>query len=202
VPSAASRPAAAAMAVALALSGPAIAQVLYKWIDADGKTQYSDQPPKKHQGPVTRIEPDVAPTPAPPRKPAAATPAAAPAKAVPPEDPTAKRRATRAALEKRLVAARDKLDAARKALAETSDPEPEERQVVQQTAKMGGGMHGLSGARSNCRVINDKGKAAVSCPTTILKEEYFDRVGKLEEAVRVAEAELAEAEQAWRRGVD
>ena len=204
MPSAARR-AALAAAAALALSLPLAAQVLYKWIDADGKVQYSDQPPKKHSGPVTRIEPDPAPVPDPARKPFVVQPkpaVAVPKAATPADDPATMRRATRDGLEKRLVAAREKLDAARKALADTSDPAPEERQVVQQTAKAGGGMHGLSGARSNCRTTNDKGKAVVSCPTMILKEEYFDRVGKLEDAIRVAEQELAEAEQAWRRGVD
>ena len=54
----------AAAALALAcVSWAAEAQVLYKWIDADGKVQYSDTPPKNPKGPVTRIEPDVAPTP-------------------------------------------------------------------------------------------------------------------------------------------
>ena len=204
MPSAARRAAFAAAMAALLASPPLAAQVLYKWIDANGKVQYSDQPPKKHTGPVTRIEPDVPATPAPAPKPAVApAPVSSPPKAAPAEDIVAKRRATRAALEKRLYAARDKLDAAKKALADASEPSDEERQVVQQKPQPGqGGMHGLSSARSNCTKSVVNGKAVVTCPTMVIKEEYFDRVGKLEDAVRVAEAELAEAEQAWRRGVD
>ena len=55
----------AALSIALAC-GEAAAQVLYKWMDADGKTQYSDRPPKNFAGPVTRLEADEQPI-APPR---------------------------------------------------------------------------------------------------------------------------------------
>ena len=184
----------------------ALAQVLYKWIDADGKVQYSDQPPKGYNGPVTRIEPDVAatPTPAPPPAKEPATPAAAPAKAPPAQDMAGKRRAVRTALEARLVAARDKLDAARRALADAPSPGTDERQVVQQQMKAGqGGMHGLSAKRSNCRPVVDKnGKAGVMCPALLPNDAYYERIAKLEAAIKEAEQELADAEEAWRRGVD
>ncbi|HUP97614.1 MAG TPA: DUF4124 domain-containing protein [Usitatibacter sp.] len=195
----------AALAALLVVAcAPLAAQVLYKWTDSQGKIQYSDQPPKKNDGPVTRIEPDIAPTPTPPRKSKAPAPAA-PAKAASvPDDTAAKRRASRNALEKRLLQARDRVESARKALADAAEPGPDDRQVVQQQVKAGqGGMHGLSSARSNCRQVKDAaGKVGLVCPTMIPKEEYLDRVAKLEEDVRVAESELAEAEQAWRRGVD
>lgn len=185
-------------------AGTASAQVLYKWIDADGKVQYSDQPPKGYKGPVTRIEPDVAATPAPP---AARTPPppAAPAKApAPAQDVAGKRRAVRTALEARLAAARDKVDAARRALADAPSPDTDERQVVQQQMKGGqGGMHGLSAKRSNCRPVVDKnGKAGVMCPALLPNDAYYERIAKLEAAVKEAEQELADAEEAWRRGVD
>lgn len=181
-------------------------QVLYKWTDAEGKVQYSDRPPKDLKG-VTRIERDIPPTPS-PAPPALPKVAADPAKAPPPgaQDPAGKRRAVRNQLEKALTQARDNLDAARKALTEASSPEPDERQVVQQQMKAGegtGGMHGLSLARSNCRPYTDKnGKAGVMCPASTPNEAYYDRIAKLEEAVRTAEEEVAQAEQAWRRGVD
>ena len=93
-----------------------------------------------------------------------------------------------------------------KALTDAANPEPEERQIVQQQMKAGkgsGGMHGLSRARSNCRPYTDKnGKAGVMCPASTPSEAYYDRIAKLEDAVRNAEEELAQAEQAWRRGVD
>ena len=196
----------AALLLALAgllLPAAGLSQVLYKWIDADGKVQYSDRPPKDPKG-VTRIEPDTpsTPSPAPPAPPKAA---ADPAKAPAAPDPAGKRRAVRNELEKKLAQARDNLDAARKALAEGSSPEPEERQVVQQQMKAGtgGGMHGLSQARSNCRSFTDKnGKAGVMCPASTPNQAYFERIAKLEEAVRNAEEEVAQAEQEWRRGVD
>lgn len=201
-PSGASLAAFALAIAALLAPAPALSQVLYKWTDADGKVQYSDRPPKDMKG-VTRIEPDTPPTPSPAP---AVPPKAAPDPAKPAaQDSAGKRRSVRNELERKLTQARDKLDAARKALADTSSPEPEERQVVQQQmrAGKGGGMHGLSQARSNCRPFTDKnGKAGVMCPASTPNEAYYDRIAKLETAVREAEEEVAQAEQAWRRGVD
>jgi hypothetical protein len=195
-----------ALAAALAALVPlcAGAQVLYKWIDADGKVQYSDQRPKDFTGPVTIIAPEDPPA-APVPKVPAVTPPPAKEKAapVPEQDRAAKRRAARAELWARLVAARDRLDVARKALADGADPQPEEQQVIQQQMKAGpGGMHGLSQARSNCRQIMKDGKATMICPALLAKDSYYERIAGLEIAVRQAEEELAEAEQAWRRGVD
>ena len=203
MPSAA-RLVAALLALACAAIG-AQAQVLYKWIDADGKVQYSDTPPKNPNGPVTRIERDVAPTPSPaiPMKaePARAAPKAEPA--APASDIAAQRRAKRAMLEARLNQARDKLDAAKKALAEASGPEPKERQVFRQEIKQGqGGMHGLSSARANCKEVVKDGKKATMCSGMYATDAYYERVAKLQVAVRQAEEDLDEAEQAWRRGVD
>lgn len=206
VPSGASLAAFALAIAGLLLPAPAVSQVLYKWIDANGKVQYSDRPPKDMTG-VTRIEPDTPATPA-PAAPAAPAKAAVDPKAPPTraQDPAGKRRAVRNELERNLELARANLEAARTALAQGSSPEPEERQVVQQQVKSGkggGGMHGLSLARSNCRPSVDKnGKAGVMCPASTPNEAYYDRIAKLEEAVRNAEEELAQAEQAWRRGVD
>ena len=194
----------AAFAFALcAFAGAASAQVLYKWTDADGKTQYSDRPPKNFTGTVTRMEPDVQPAPGIPYKAPAVQKSSDPPVATPPDRAT-QRRTTRDALEKRLVEARANLDKARKALESGESPEPDERQVVQQQQKPGqGGMHGLSGQRSTCRPAKDvAGKAIVLCNATMPNEQYFERQGKLEEAVKQAEEELAAAQEAWRRGVD
>lgn len=204
VPSAASLGVLLVALAGLMMPATGVSQVLYKWVDADGKVQYSDRPPKDAKG-VTRIEPDTAPTPspAPPVAPKAVADPKAPAARL--QDPAGKRRAVRNELEQRLQLARDNLDTARKALAEASSPEPEERQIVQQQMKAGtgGGMHGLSGARSNCRPSTDKnGKAEVMCAASMLNEAYYQRIAKLEEAVRNAEEEVSQAEQAWRRGVD
>jgi len=206
VPSGASLAAFALAIAGLLLPAPAVSQVLYKWIDPSGKVQYSDRPPKDMTG-VTRIEPDTPATPS-PTPPAVPKAAVDPAKTPPPlaQDPAGKRRAVRNELERKLAQARDNLDAARKALTDAANPEPEERQIVQQQMKAGkgsGGMHGLSPARSNCRPYTDKnGKAGVMCPASTPNEAYYDRIAKLEEAVRNAEEEVSQAEQAWRRGVD
>ena len=40
------------------------------------------------------------------------------------------------------------------------------------------------------------------CPTLVPGEPYYDRVKQLEDAVKAAEDDLADAEPAYRRGVD
>jgi hypothetical protein len=204
LPNATARRVAALVLFLAAASAPAGAQTLYKWIDADGKTQYSDKPPKKgFTGDVTRIEPEFEKyTPPPPAAPAAQLPEAETAKADPAYvDIAAKRRATRLRLGADLVRARDKVDAARKALALSDTPEPDERQTIQQRSA-GGGMHGMT-PRTNCRVeVAKDGRKGVMCPTSVPTTEYHERVARLEEKLRKAEEELAAAEMAWRRGVD
>ena len=187
---------------------PLQAQLLYKWVDDSGKTQYSDQLPKNYKGPVTVIEQDIAPTPS-PRAPAAPAPAPKkePAKGDRPEkakpDLATQRRTTRDALALRLEQARTSLTNARKAL-EDANPEPEERQVVRQVQQQGqGGMMGYSRDRSNCSQIIRNGKVVgVMCPAIVPNEIYFERIAKLEAAVKQAEEEVDAAEQAYRRGVD
>jgi hypothetical protein len=195
-----------ALAVAALLAAVACqAQVLYKWTDADGKTQYSDQPPKNFAGVVTRIEPDIPATPsAPPVKPA--PPAAAPK---PAEDSivemAARKRETREALRANVERARARVEEARNALKEAQDvPRDEERQIIQQRVSgprnrgtpqnipntdtpqartAGGGMHGMT-ARANCRESRGAdGKVSAVCPSSVLRPEYFERLEKLEEAL-------------------
>lgn len=196
----------AGRALALAVLGAALAlaasaQVLYRWVDADGKTHYSDRQPKGFKGEVTRIETEVEKStlPAPKAAPAAPAEGAKPAAAAP--DIAAKRRATRARLEARLTRARDNVEAAKKALHESEVPQDDERQVVQQRQSKGG-MHGMTG-RSNCRTeVGKDGRKTQMCPTFVPTPEYHERVARLEEDLRKAEEELADAEEAWRRGVD
>jgi len=200
--------ASAALLLAAALgSMPVAAQVLYKWIDESGKTQYSDRPPKNFKGELTRIETETEKTTLPPSPPPAA-PSGAPAagaatKATPApvnEGIGARRKATRIRLEERLAKARENVDTAKKALAQSESPEPEERQVIQQRAATGG-MHGMA-ARSNCRWEGSGNQKWLMCPTAVPTPEYHERVGRLEEDLKKAEKELADAEEAWRRGVD
>ena len=216
---------ASALAAILALSvaafcGDAAAQVLYKWLDKDGKTQYSDRPPKNFSGEVTRLEPDEQPPPVPR---AAPKPAAKPTErsdeaAAAAPDYSAQRRELRRKLQADVANARLKLDSAKAALEAAAAPNDDERQVIQQKVEKGrppgagsastggmmgsGGMHG-GAARSNCRTVKgNDGKTITTCPTMVPNDAYYDRVKQLEDAVKAAEEELAGAEQAYRRGVD
>lgn len=214
---------AAVLAVSLGLAWcEAAAQVLYKWTDAEGKVQYSDRAPKNFTGAVTRLEPDEQPVPSMPT-PGKPLPGAT-AVQVGEERPAApdsagQRRALRLKLEYDVALARRKLESARAALEASPSPQDDERQVIQQKREKGnpapgpgsastGGMLG-SGAmhggtpRSNCRTVKgNDGKTITTCPTAVPNDAFYDRINALEEAVTVAEKELAAAEQAYRRGVD
>lgn len=194
------RAALGAFAVALAafVSFGSAAQVLYKWTDKDGRVQYGDQPPKKFDGPVTRIEIDTKANTRPmkvaPRAPeetAEETPAEA-------ADPARKRRMARLALESRLVEARARYEGAKKALEDAAAPDVEERQVVQQRFDK------MQAGRSNCRAAGKdaNGKNIFNCPALVPNDAYYERIKRLEDAVKAAEDELAAAEQAYRRGTD
>jgi hypothetical protein len=188
------------------------APALYRWTDKDGKVQYSDRPPVRFDGVVTRIEIDVQPDP-----PSAA--AARESGGPPAPDLAARRNATRIALAADVARARDRLEAAKAELAAYEEPLESERQVVQQRldgarpapgpgSQSTGGMLGLGGMhggteRSNCRVdVAADGRKVMTCPTFVPTEAYYERVQKLEEAVLRAQAEVDVAEQAYRRGAD
>ena len=199
------------------------AQVLYKWTDAQGKVQYSDQPPKNFNGPVTRIDSDVQPAPPP------QAPKSAPLADAKPSDDTlagmaARKREIRERLSANVESARARVEAARKALEQAKEtPGDDDRQIIQQRVEgrdnrgtpqglpnpdttqartTGGGMHGMT-ARSNCRAAKAAdGKTITICPSSVLKPEYFERIEKLEEALRKAEAELELAQEIYRRNVD
>jgi hypothetical protein len=192
---------------AIFTAGGAAGQVLYKWIDAEGKVHYSDRPPKDFKGAVQRIEPD--PDAGKPASPAAGSrlppvkdrDASAPSEKAPAGNIAAKRRATRAQLEERLERARAGVESAKKALAVSESPGDDERQVIQQR-QAAGGMHGMTG-RSNCRIeVGKDGRKVQMCPTAVPTPEYHDRIARLEADLKKAEEELAAAEMAWRRGVD
>ena len=205
------------LACGLAAALGASAQTLYKWTDAQGRVQYSDKPPKDFKGQVTRLDSEDYP-------PAVVRPVPQPAakgqdgKA----DLNSQRRAVRERLAADIARARDKRDAAQRALDE-AQPTDDERQVIQQRVSKGGnskpqpianrdptqarptggGMHGMSADRTNCREVVTNGRKAVVCPTSIPGgEAYRERLKALEEALAAAEEELAVAERAYRRGVD
>lgn len=190
----------------LAASSVAMSQTLYRWTDAQGRTHYGDRPPKDGIG-VTKVDTGVETNVViPPPAPSLTAPAA---KVVPeaeaPQKPgttdrATQRRETRERLRADLNRARDNLEAAKKRLAAGDDMLDDERQVVQQRA---GRAPVTPSARQNCRPEpGTDGKSALMCPVTVPNDQYYDRIAKLEDAVRQAEAEVAAAESAYRRGVD
>ena len=186
----------AASTVALAWSAAASAETLYTWIDASGRVQYSDQPPKNFTGPVRRLEIDDKATPASPA-PKAQVPAE---KAQPPAAPVVPdvstgRRAMRERLQHDLDVAREKLAAAQKALAENEDPASDERQTVQRLAAS-------ATPRMTCNTVVKDGKKITICPVSVPTEAYYSRMEKLRDEVRRAEDEVGAAERAYRRGTD
>jgi hypothetical protein len=190
-------------ALAAAISLGALAQqVLYKWTDDSGKTQYSDRPPKNFKGEVTRIETDVNPPPVVvPKKTEAAK--AEGVRDNPSSDYLAKRREKRAELEALRSRARANVENAKKALDEGSNPQSDELQVLGNRADNNGGRTGGGVARSNChQATGADGKVATICPGVVPTPEYYDRIAALEESLRKAEEALSAAEEAYRRGVD
>ena len=182
----------------IAVSTAAVAQVLYKWIDRDGKAQYSDHPPKNFSGEVTRIEAESYPAPRViPRPPPPEAPVAESAKRETAGDASKKRRELRAKLTTELAHARERYDAAKAALDEGANPQDDERQVVQQRFDR------VQAGRSNCRLAKGAdGRTIAICPAIVPNDAYYDRIKQLEEALKQAQAALAAAEEAYRRGVD
>jgi len=215
----------AAAVLALAcVCGVASAAELYRWTDSNGRVVYGDKPPKNGLN-VTRIDVDTTTTTIPSR-PAPAEPAAGVAQAPQAPDLLTQRRATRARLEANVAQARQRLDLARKNLAEGSDMAPDEQQsVVEKVADLppseaakatpspgvdpgnmqvtGGGMYGMSVSRQNCsKIVGPSGKGGIICPTIIPNQAYRERIAMLEDAVKKAQADLDAALEAYRRGVD
>ncbi len=201
-----------AIAVLAAPASDSYAQVLYKWIDDDGKTQYSDRPPKNFKGTVTRIEPDEQPPPVAPYR--AAGPSAKQGEdgLVRLPDVAAERRDLRRKLAADVAAARERLATAKLAIEASSAPQDDEKQTIQRrtdqvsnlpgsgSAATGGG---LAFGRSNCTTAkNAEGLPVTTCPTAIPNDAYYERIRKLEDDVRAAEEDLATAERAYRRGAD
>jgi hypothetical protein len=186
---------------ALVASVVALAETktFYRWTDAQGRIQYSDKPPTGFKGELTTFEVEFDGTkakgPAVPRAPI--VPADVMRDVVPPPIDVAKgKRDQRAKLEESLRKAQDKVAAAKTALESGGDIKEDERQVVQRTYAK------AQPDKSNCRATNDGKKGAVMCPSIVPGEPYYDRQRGLEEALRKAEEELAEAEAAYRRGMN
>lgn len=181
------------------LAAQAEAAALYRLVDRQGKVTYADRIPKGFDGEVTRIEldPDTNAVGTAGARPAAAVAAPAPAAT---GEINAQRKSRRLELEAALDAARAKLAAAKLALAEGAEPRDGEWQTIQQRFAAAGTK---TGPRPTCMLRKDTGGQDVwICPTRVPGADYFDRQKSLEEAVRLAEAEVEAAENAYRRGVD
>lgn len=184
------------LACGVLLAVPAAAQVLYKLVDKNGQVTYSDREPKGYDGTVTRIEPDVAPTYRPPTKPVEAK-----SRENTPPGMSEIRRNTRAALDAKVREAQAKVDAARKAREDGENPRSDELQTVQH--RYPPLRKGEAPPRPNCfNAVDPGGAATLHCPTQVPQESYYERRKKLDDTLRDAEAELAAAERAYRRGTD
>ncbi len=153
-----------AIAIAAALALPAGAETLYKLIDKNGKVTYSEEKPKSFDGQVIRIDIDTNANTATLPKPPPAPPAGGPNRAKS-EDPQVKRDKQ----EDRVRIAREKVEAARKAL-EDAQNSPGEGEITF-IGKVGGG--------------------ARPVPT----ESYQARLLQLEKKLKMAEEELRVAEK-------
>jgi multidrug resistance efflux pump len=191
-----SSPRALLLAFAMACAAEASAQVLYKLVDREGRVTYSDREPKNHDGTVTRIEQDTAPT----LVPQGATVTAKPAEAAAPGMAESRNKA-REALDRQLREAQARVDAARAAKAKGEDPLSEELQTVQH--RYAPLREGQAPPRANCfNVVDPNGAASLNCPTQVPQESYYERRKKLDDDLGLAEEELAAAERAYRRGTD
>ena len=151
----------AVLAASLAL--PAAAQTFYKLIDKNGKVTYSESPPKDFDGRVIRVDVD-------PKANTATLPKAPPVQNTPP--PAVRAAAKSAVVANRAEAARERLEAAQRALQDAID-NPKEGEVTRV---------GNMGAKGN------------SFTRPVPTEEYQKRLDALREDVRKAEEELRVAE--------
>lgn len=184
------------LVLAAAVALPASAQVLYKLTDRQGRVTYADREPRDFDGTVVRIDPDPASNIVPSAKTGAPS---RPANA--PSEWAEARRKSREELEKRLRAAQDRVDAARKAKSEGGEPLPEELQTVQRHQPPL--KAGQAPPNPNCFASRfPSGAASLNCPGRVPDDAFYERQKKLDEDLARAEEELALAERAYRRGTD
>ena len=160
----------------LAAAFSAAPQYIYKWTDKDGKARLSDRPPANFDGPVVLI----------------------------PIDTAERRRAVREQLAALVSAAHEKVELARKALEAGDEAGDDEKQYVQQRFERDERRpERTPPPRLNCmpRQAED-GRAIWICPRPVPGEDYYARRQRLEEALEKAEKDLADAQRAYRRGVD
>jgi hypothetical protein len=156
----------------------ALAQAVYKHVDKDGKVHYSDKPPTKDEG-VKKLDIDSNRNVVPPLVGKSSEQGGGGDKAR-----IDRRIEKQDSLLADLNAAKDRLAAAKAALEEGMEIQEGDMDTVQGPKKIGRG-----------------GKVISGPPRAIPNEQYQERIKGLEEAVKSAEADLAKAETAYRRGV-
>ncbi len=160
----------AVLAATLMVACPTFGQTLWKYTDKDGKVTYSDRAPKTgEKAEPVAMNPSANIIDAPKAKPTAA-PKADEGKAGTPEANN---------LRKLWEAAKEELDAAKKALADGREPTDDERQIV---------------------VGRDAKGVPTGSNTIMRKPAYYERIAGLEEAVRKAQARADVTEDNLRRG--
>ncbi len=176
------------------LPGLVLGQNVYKQVDKDGKTTYSDQ---RAAGKQLEIDNDRNVTQSAKDKDSDGK------KALSIEENVKQRRALRDTLRAAIEQAQAVLDAAREALAKGQEPREDEWQPTISYPDNAGkpNAQGVITGR-NGQVVCTKAKGAdrVQCPAIQVPGEAFrDRLKALEDAVAKAEENLREAEQNYRR---
>ena len=190
------RGAALAALLAIGLAAQADVRTLYRWTDAQGRIQYSDKPPPaSFKGEVTRMDVDTEMN--------TRESQSTPSPRVAPEvlkDVTPDRaqdlRGKRAKLLEARRAAEKKVADAKAALAQGGEPKDDELGIVQRHYAKS------QPDKGNCRAVTEGGKKTFMCPGMAPNEQYYERQRGLEDALKQAEEELAQAELAYRRGID
>jgi hypothetical protein len=158
----------------------ASAQVLYKYVDANGKVTYSDRAPKAGEK-AERINADTTTN-------VISSPAASRGGAVIKSDGNASGRAAERDKLKSLVdAAEMDLERAKKALEDGQTPQDGEQRILVKTATVKG--------KDGKPVTVPTGQNAV-----LRTDEYRERIANLESAVKAAEDKLGQAQTNYRRG--
>lgn len=174
---------------------------LYKLVDRNGRLTFTDTPPKAFDGQVIRLEPVATPNALPPLPTGPGSPAPE-SLAVPPEGFRDRRQREQADLLARLDKARRAVEVARLAKQEGSAAAPDEMQVIQRRYPVP--RAGQPAPFANCARRTDPGSGVqvLICPAQVPGPAYHERQRKLEASLAEAEAVLAEAERAYRRGMD